>query len=320
MAKKLGLVYHNLSVMLEAGVPVVRSLNTVTSGLEGKLQKAFQAVAKDVSSGKQIAEAMAKHPKVFEELDVLVIKAAEVSGNQGECFKLLSQWYDFVRRLKRIFISGMILPVVLIHLAAIIAPLPNLILSRITIFEYILQAVIILALLYVPVVVIFGILRLTPKAGTFRSLLDNVTLRIPLLGQAIRKLGISRYCRTIHMLCKAAVPVDQCAQTASLMTGNTVITDLFKGGAESVKKGNPVSAGFSGKLPLDLLDLWHVGEETGKLDDATKRLADMYADSAEQMLTEFYRWLPRVIYFLIGILMAILILRGFAMIMSAQVS
>jgi len=68
MAKKLGLVYHNLSVMLEAGVPVVRSLNSVTSGLEGKLQKAFQAVAKDVSSGKQIAEAMSKHPKVFEEL------------------------------------------------------------------------------------------------------------------------------------------------------------------------------------------------------------------------------------------------------------
>ncbi len=320
MAKKLGLVYHNLSVMLEAGVPVVRSLNTVTAGLEGKLQKAFRAVAKDVSSGKQIAEAMSKHPKVFEELDVLVIKAAEVSGSEGECFKLLSQWYDFVRRLKYIFISGMFLPVILIHLAAIIAPLPNLILSRITIFEYILQVLRILSLLYVPVVVIFGILHLTPKAGTFRRLLDNVTLRIPLLGQAIRKLGISRYCRTFHMLCKAAVPVDQCAQTASLMTGNTVITDLFKGGAWSVKKGEAVSAGFSGKLPLDLLDLWHVGEETGKLDDATKRIADMYADSAEQMLTEFYKWLPRIIYFLIGILIAILILRNFAMIMSTRVS
>ncbi len=319
MEKKPGLVYHNLSVMLEAGVPVVRSLNAVTAGLEGKLQKAFQAVAKDVLSGKQIAEAMAKHPKVFGELDVLVIKAAEVSGNQGECFKLLSQWYDFARRLKYIFISGMILPVILIHLAAVISPLPDLILSRITVLEYIIRAARILALLYVPVLVIFGILRFTPKTGTFRRLLDNLTLRIPLLGQAIRKLGISRYCRTFHMLCKAAVPVDKCAHTASMMTGNAVIMDLFKGGAESVKKGEPVSAGFSRKLPLELLDLWHVGEETGKLEDATRRLADMYADSAEQMLTEFYKWLPKVIYFLIGILIAILILRGFAMIMSAQV-
>lgn len=87
-----------------------------------------------------------------------------------------------------------------------------------------------------------------------------------------------------------------------------------------MKKGEPVSAGFSDKLPLDLLDLWHVGEETGKLDDATKRLADMYAYSAEQMLTEFYRWLPKVIYLLIGILMITLILRSFGMIMSARVS
>lgn len=87
-----------------------------------------------------------------------------------------------------------------------------------------------------------------------------------------------------------------------------------------MKKGEPVSAGFSDKLPLDLLDLWHVGEETGKLDDATKRLADMYAYSAEQMMTEFCKWLPRVIYFLICILMITLILSSFGMIMSAQVS
>ena len=73
--------------------------------------------------------------------------------------------------------------------------------------------------------------------------------------------------------------------------------------------------GFSDRLPTELLDLWQIGEETGELDSVTKRLADMYADKAELLLTEFTKWLPRLAYFFVCIIMVIQIFKGYGMIM-----
>lgn len=315
MTKNISLAYHDLSVMLDAGMPILRSLESLVSGLRGNLQNAFHAVNKDVSSARPIAEAMAEHPKVFAPLDVSVIQAADTSGNLAESFKMLSQWYEFVNHLKRIILSGMLLPVVLINITAFIAPLPFLFLGQISILQYFLAMIRILALLYVPTAAIIAIYRLTPKTGTFRRLLDSLTLRIPLLGQGIRNIAISRYCRTFYIYYKAGIPIAQCAQTAPSMTGNVVITNLFKAGADSAQAGKPISEGFSRQLPTEFLNLWQIGEETGELDSVTKRLADRYADSGEHLLTEFSKWLPRLVYFLVCAVMVIQILRGSGVIM-----
>jgi type II secretory pathway component PulF len=321
MARNLATVYHNLSVMLEAGMPVVRSVNTTASGLkEGRLRKAFSAIAQAVSNGQTMANTMAKYPNVFAPLDILVVEAAEDSGNLPQSLNLLSKWHDFRKRLRRIILSGMLLPFLVLTLAVLIVPLPGFILSSFNTSRYLQQVVSNLAIFYIPAMVIFSIVRFTPTTGPLRALLDAVVIRIPLLGQAVRHLAISRYCRVFNMLYKAGIPIVQCAEKTPDVTGNSVVADLLKGGSESARAGNPVCDGFSQKLPADFIEIWRTGEETGKLDDITKRLADTNAETAEWMLETFAKWLPRIVYCLVCIWMIVKIFENFGRIYSGYTS
>ena len=132
------------------------------------------------------------------------------------------------------------------------------------------------------------------------------------------KLAVSRYCWVFHMLCKAGVPVTDSVDMAVSATGNAVVADLFRPAAESVRAGGLVCEGFSSKVPADFKDIWRVGEESGTLDDATKRLADNNTEAAEFWFGEFARWFPRLVYFLVCLVMAYYIVKNFASIASTM--
>jgi type IV pilus assembly protein PilC len=316
VANSLALAYHNLSIMLDAGVPLLRSLNTVSSGLDPHTRVAFLRLAQSASKGNTLAETMTQSPSIFNPVDVTIIQAAETSGNLPESFKILSEWHEFSGRIRKKMLSGMFLPIFLLHATAFIVPFPGFVLGDWQIKPYLISAAKILLVLYIPAAIIFIILRMTPKTGLFRRLLDRLTLKIPLLGRAVYKLALSRYCWVFHMLTKAGIPITDCAESAASAAANAVVTDLVKPAAASAKAGRPVSDGFGSKLPMDFLEIWRVGEETGKLDDVTKRLADDNAEAAEFWFTEFARWLPRVIYCLVSLLMLYYIFVNFSKMIS----
>lgn len=207
MSKSLALAYHNLSIMLDAGVPLLRSLNTLSSGLNPRMRAAFLRLADSVSKGNTLAEEMTQSPNIFNPLDVMLIQAAETSGSLPESFKLLSEWHEFSSRIAKKMLSGMLLPIFLLHATAFIAPFPVFVLGDWQIGPYLTSAVTILLLFYIPAAIIFIILRMTPKTGLFRRLLDRLTLRIPLLGRAVYKLALSRYCWVFHMPQRPAFPL-----------------------------------------------------------------------------------------------------------------
>ncbi len=317
MANKRALIYHNLSIMLDSGVPMLRTLKTAVAGLKGPLANVFSAVTKTIAAGNGLAETMAKYPKVFPPLDLLLIETGETSGNLAESLDMLSKWYDFRSRTNRIILAGLPLPILLLHATAAIAPLPVLFLGSNGFSDYIHQAMSILALFYVPAAVILGILFLTPRTGPARWLLDSFILKVPILGKAVHALAMSRYCRAFYMLYKAGVPIVHCARNSAGIAGNLVVKNLLEGGAKSAQSGGLVSQGFSKNLPDDFLNIWQVGEETGDLDKITLRLAQNYADTAELLLTELAGWLPRLVYFFVCIIMVINIFKGFSQIMSS---
>ena len=315
MADARAILYHNLYLMLDAGVPILKSLRTVGSGVKGKRAKAFAAIADIVADGNSLAEAMARFPNVFDPLDVLVVEAGETSGNLPEILNNLSDWYNFRDRIKRIIRSGLVLPVMIIHIAAFLIPAPALIMGSIDLSGYFCSVAQTLAFLYVPAVGIWAVTRLTPETGFFRRLFDRSVTRIPLLGRAICRLSLSRYCRTFHMLLKAGVSAGQCAEMAAKVVGNTCIADQLKGAAESARAGNLFSEGFSQKLPLDFLDVWRIGEETGALDDVTQRLARSNSEIAQLLFSELGRWVPRIVYFLVVFYLALHVVSGFKAVM-----
>jgi type IV pilus assembly protein PilC len=318
MAKGLAMAYHNLSTMLDAGVPLLRSLSTVASGLESRKQKAFLALADGVSQGNPLSETMTQIPKLFGPLDVMLIEAAETSGSLPELLGLLSEWHESSRRLVRKLWSGMIYPILILTIAAFVAPIPRFILGGGTFRTYLLDVASILMLFWVPAVIIILIVRLTPETGFLRRLLDRIVLRIPGLGKAMYRLAISRYCWVFHMLCKAGVPASECAGMAVSATGNTVVANLFRPGVEKVKAGEPVCEGFSPKLPREIVEMWRVGEETGTLDDMTKRLARSNAEATEFWLNEFARWFPRFVYLLVCLFIIRMIFVLFRQMMSVS--
>jgi type IV pilus assembly protein PilC len=261
---------------------------------------------------------MSKYPNVFATLDVMLVDAADTSGNLSESLKLLSEWYDFSNRLKNRLISGLMLPLVVIHIAALVGPLPYLFMGIINVAGYIIKVAITLALFYIPLSIILATLHLMPNTGTIRRFLDFVVLKIPILGLAVRQLALSRYCRAFNMLYKAGIPIIQCAQQAPGVTGNVIVADVVKGGAESAQAGNMVWEGFSPKLPADFLNIWRIGEETGELDNSIKRLADNTTENAEQLFSEFVQWLPRIIYWLICAVIVMQILMIASMLFGAR--
>lgn len=309
MTNKLAIIYHNLATLLDAGLPILKALESVREGTQGPLRRIFSGISKSVSQGNSFADSMAKYPKVFAGLDVMLVRTAEISGELPNCFKMLSDWYEFSNRVKRILLTGLILPFFIFHIMVLIVPLPSMVLSNSSIAEYIMQVATALGVFYLLIGIPLVIYYLTPNTGLLRRFFDALILRIPLMGQAIRQLSICRYSKGFNMLYKAGVPITECVTRAPEVTGNQIIADIFKGASASISTGNMAYEGFSPKLPLEYLNLWQTGEQSGELDKMVDKIAEISGDRAEHLFMEFARWFPRLAYALVCVLIIIQIFK-----------
>lgn len=302
-------LYHNLANLLDAGVPLLRSLESSSAGLNNQLARRFPVLAETIHSGNTLAEAMRQHPKHFGRLDIIAVEVGETSGRLAQALQLLADWYFFTQRLRGIIISGLLLPFLLVNIAAILVPLPRLILGQSNLTQYLSTVVLALLPVYLVIFAVVAIRRFAPETGPLRHVLDRVLFLVPLLRKGLRDLSLSRYNRAFHMLLSAGVSGVQAAELAVEYSGNAVIAHRLRAAAESARQGNLFCEGFDPHLPVEFIESWRIGEESGSLDVTTQRLADNYAESAEALLKEFARWLPRIIYFLVMVMMAIAILR-----------
>lgn len=309
MSNQQAIIYYDLAVLLDAGVPTLKALNIIIEGLKGRMKIIFSDLSKSLSQGNTFADSMTKHPKAFARLDLMLIKSAELSGELPNCFKMLSNWYEFKKRIKGILISGFMLPLAILHIMVFIVPLPSMVLGRTSLYEYLITIATTLGSLYVFIGILLTFYHSMPNTGIFRRLLDALVLRIPILGPAVRQLSICRYCRGFSMLYKAGLPIAQCATQATELTGNLIIADIFKGAAASIEAGNSAYEGFSRKLPLDYLNLWQTGEQIGELDKMSEKIAEISGDRAELLFIEFAKWLPRMFYVLICVVLIIQIFK-----------
>ncbi|MFA6186167.1 MAG: type II secretion system F family protein [Phycisphaerae bacterium] len=318
MPSQLGTIYGNLACLIEAGVPIVRVFKTVAAGLKGKYRSIIEQMTLDVSSGQSIADSMANCHNVFSKLDITTIRASETAGMVDQAFKKLARWHEFQYRMKRSLINGMLMPVMLIHLAAILGPFPAYILGARNFGEYLLSAMLTLTTFYIPLAIIVFICKFTPEKGSARIVLDWITLRIPVLGAAVKALNIARFTRAFSMLSSAAVPPAQAAEQAVLATENYFVASWFAPMANSARNGNPLSEGLSPKNLDDYyFHSWLIGEETGSIDNVTNRLAEVYLEKAEELFSHFYTWLPRLIYFYAAIITIIGIFKGYGKILES---
>lgn len=311
-----------MAVLIDAGLPVVRSLKVLA-----KQQKpgAFKAIIEDVSEsveqGSSLSEAFGMHPRSFDRLYVNMIKAGEAGGILDTILQRLADFMEKAQRLKKKVVGAMIYPIIVMSVAVMI--LTGIMIFVIPAFKkmfeeqglelHIMTRILIgisegIASIYgviFAVLVIaagFGIMAWGRTPGGER-VVDTIKLKLPIFGPIIKKAVTARFTRTLGTLVTAGVPILESLNICKNAIGNVVLGEAIDRVASSIKEGETIAGPLSETGLFDdiVVNMIDVGEETGELDKMLLKVADTfdtYVDIAVESLVSILE--PILIVFMGG--------------------
>ncbi len=319
---------QELATLLSSSVPVDRALSIVSELTE---KPAFRAVVLDIlrllKAGRPLGDALATYPLYFSDLYINMVRAGEASGSLATVFERLANFERNRDELRGYIISALMYPLLLglTGIGAIIVlmyfvvpkfatifeggrmqiPLPTLVMLRTSEF---LQAWgwLMAIVLGVGLTIFLSYIR-TPKG---RWWWDDFRLRVPLLGDALRKAETARFARAMATLVSNTVPLVQSIQIAAGTMANQRIAKSLESVAQGVKRGEGISVPLrrSGQFPSLASHLLSVGEETGKLDEMFTRMADIYEADTRDAIKRFTSLFEPLLILTMGIVVGALIL------------
>lgn len=300
--KDLVIFTRQLSTMINAGVPLVRSLATLQSQTENPVfRKHMQEISKDVESGMAFADALAKHPRVFSPIYVNMVRAGEAGGILDEILKKLALQQEKDAKIRGKFKSAMTYPTVLIGitftvfiaLMTVVVPKIGKIVGDLSggklppLTEAMLQiSHIITAFWYIHIGLAVGLsifigraLR-TEKGKLVR---DQLLLKIPAIRIIVIKMSIARFSRIFASLMTAGVSVIESIEITAKAIGNKVIEAELMAAAKEVANGEQFSTPLSKSkiFPPIVSQMLAVGEETGQTDSVLIKVAEFYEDEVD---------------------------------------
>jgi general secretion pathway protein F len=319
---------QELSTLLNSGVPLDRAL-AITSELTARAE--FRSVIHDVlrvlKGGKSLADSLASHPDYFPDLYVNIVRAGEASGALGPVFERLSEFERTRDDLRSYIISSMIYPVLLatVGMCSVFVllnfvvprfaqvfqdsrmkmPLPTQIMLQASAIVKTYGWIAVLAVLAAVVA-----LRYYIRTRPGRMWWDAFRLRIPVLGDALRKAETSRFARAMATLVANSVPLVQSIGIAGAILNNRKIALSLDGVAQGVKRGEGIAAPLkrTGQFPPLAAHLLSVGEETGKLDQMFARMADIFETDTRAAIKRFTALFEPIVILVMGIVVGALIL------------
>jgi type IV pilus assembly protein PilC len=292
---------HQFAVLLEAGLPVVRSLNILSNQLKPCALKDIVAqTSEDVESGSSLSEAMAKHPKAFDKLYVNMVKAGEAGGVLEEVLRRLSEFMEKIASLRRKVIGASIYPSIVIILAIVVVLfIMTFIVPRfrevftevrvampaVTVFLMLVSDFIVaywFVLILAPIAFIFTLYAWS-RTRTGRLVIDRIKLRFPIIGPIVRKSVTARFCRTLGTLLKSGVPILDALNIVRNATGNEVVATAIGKVHDNVREGESIAGPLAASKVFDdlVINMVDVGEETGELDAMLLKIADIYDEEVD---------------------------------------
>ena len=301
-SKDLVIFTRQLATMINAGVPLVRSLATLQSQTENPVfQKHIQEISKDVESGTSFAEALGKHPRVFSTIYVNMVRAGEAGGILDEILSKLALQQEKDAKIRGKFKSAMTYPTVLIGITFIVfiglmtvvvpkigkiiggltgGKLPPLTQAMLTISHFIL------GFWYIHIAVVVGLSIFVARAlRTERGKLarDKLLLRLPGIKLIVIKMAVARFSRIFASLMTAGVSVIESIEITAKAIGNKVIEAELMAAAKEVANGEQFSVPLSKStiFPPIVSQMLAVGEETGQTDSILIKVAEFYEDEVD---------------------------------------
>ncbi len=319
---------QELATLLTAGVPLDRAL-TITGELTERQH--FRSVVLDVlrvlKGGKSLADSLATHPDYFSNLYVNMVRAGEASGSLAVIFERLAEFERTRDDLRSYIISSMIYPALLatVGVASILVLMYFVVPRFAAVFEEGRMAMPVPTRIMLEtsrlvraygwiaisgVVAFLGALKLYTRSAAGRLWWDTLRLRIPLLGDALRKAETARFARAMATLVANSVPLVQSIAIAGAILNNRRIAGSLEAVSQGVKRGEGVAAPLkrTGQFPALASHLLLVGEETGRLDQMFARMADIYESDTRAAIKRFTSVFEPLIILVMGVMVGVLIL------------
>ena len=318
-----------LAALVDAGVPIVRSLDLMATQQKLPMfKKALTAVGLEVNQGTAMGAAMRQWPKVFDQLTVAMVEAGEAGGVLDESLKRLAKLLEDNARLQNQIKGALGYPVAVLVIAILVflgmtifliptfagifedlgAELPLFTQLMVDLSELLRSSVaLVFAGALLVMVWMFSRYYATRKG---RRVVDRFMLKLPLFGDLIMKTATAQFCRIFSSLTRAGVPILMSLEISSETAGNSIISDAILDSRSLVQEGVLLSTALTRQkvLPDMALSMLSIGEETGEMDQMLSKVADFYEDEVSATVKALTSMLePAMIVVVGGIVGSILL-------------
>jgi len=318
--KQIVLMTRQLSTLIDAGLPLLRSLNVLIAQLKPcKLRDILREVAGDIQSGSTFSDALAKHPKQFDRLFVNMVRAGEVGGMLEVVLQRLAIFMERREALKRRVKGAMVYPVAVVIIAAGIVAF--LLTKVVPVFadifnqfggklpwptQFLMQCGDFMVYKWWALLasIGWGIIgfKLIFKFHFVRRFRDRVSLKAPLIGDLVTKVAVARFARTLGTLINSGVPILQALKITKETINNEIIQDAVDKVHDSIKEGDTIAAPLDQTkvFPTMVVNMIDVGEETGALDQMLIKVADIFDAEVEIAVEAMLRLMEPIIIVVLG--------------------
>ncbi len=326
--RELAIFTRQFATMIDAGLPLVQCLDIL--GMQQENQKFKQVILKvkeDVEIGSTFADALGKHPNVFDELFVNLVAAGEVGGILDTILARLAAYIEKAMKLAKQIKSAMVYPSTILAVALIVTtvllvyvipifgemfrdfgqalPAPTLIVLAISAYtrKYFLVGVVAIVLL------VLGI-RWYYKQENGRRRIDRLLLRAPILGDLIRKIAVARFARTLGTMVSSGVPILESMDIVAKSAGNKIIEEAVVRARASISEGKTIADPLaeSKVFPVMVTQMVAVGEATGALDAMLNKIADFYDDEVDSAVAALTSLLEPMLMIFLGVVIGGLVI------------
>jgi type IV pilus assembly protein PilC len=320
-AKNLAIFTRQFSVMIDAGLPLVQCLDILGKQEPHKgFSSVILKVREDVESGAALADAMKKHQKTFDALYSNMIAAGEAGGILDTILKRLATYIEKNVKLKGEVKSAMIYPVAVIVIAAVVvaAILWKVIPTFAALFQGLgadlpapTRLVIALSNFLVSfgwiLIIVIGLVSYAVKSyyatDGGRHVIDRIMLKLPILGDILRKVAVARFCRTLSTLLASGVPILDGLDITARTAGNAIIEDAIQTTRTSIERGETISGPLreTNVFPSMVVQMINVGETTGALDAMLSKIADFYEEEVDTAVAGLLTLMEPVMIAFLGV-------------------
>jgi type II secretory pathway component PulF len=324
----LALFTRQLASLFNAGLNVARCLDTLIEHSEGQvLTWALRQIRQAVQGGSALWEAMAEHPRIFSELYVSLVQAGEASGQLGPVLERLADSLEVQQEQSSKVRSALAYPMLLViaGFSAVLFILIFLVPRFAKIFNSLNRELpaptkALLAIQHfvatqgwwvaMGVAAIVFAVKAWEKTESGGLVIDNLRMRMPLLGPIVRKEAVSRFCRTMATLVEGGVPILTSFEVAERAVGNRVLRRAVEQVKAAVREGETLAEPLrrSGVFPSLVTNMVAVGEETGNLDTMLGRVADAYDSEVSNRLRQLISLVEPSVILLMGAVIGAIVL------------